>query len=1052
MHLLLSACTEKAKPVIRHEVDLRTSEPATLTATKAQDFRVDAIGDVDQLAAKVLDPKRIADPYSLQSQQVLAELIAFNDHMLSGKVSVKILRKYVAGLFMQCGEIKSSCLGLNYFRMAYNSSQVIKLIALRPEFQNEQVRLLLFAVELKNKQPDPQLLKLVLLHIPPSDPTIRSFLDSSLLLASQQMKDPKEIYAFLDDINAWDLWNSSATEISPGAMSAIWSMIGRSRYLYNSKGQLHPGLRKVMDKFNSRPDSLSMRLKQVSKLKTFKPNALGLNTSNGFEELYFILDVVFLQAISSQDAFDALSTVNLTPDEKIDLIENYVRTRFVVALYDSTMMAKSIFTASVSTESLLTHAISQSSQVRQVWGALKSQLSTIRNVASMVAQQSSHPRTLDSRIRSLFDSFSRSVQLASVYPHTLLLFHMLSQKRFTVSIFGLGEVDTADLMSLLFHGSIPPILSYTDRAAPLNHFEMIHAFDMAVRTQLFATVDIDLDKFMSDTLGRLNQEPIQFIEKNLDFIEQRFRESKSFSDFKVICNELKTAARIPRMISLTGFAKSPILGEMISTLYSSIAQRMTKESNGPELDEEYLHLFYLDGNFSELLEKTRLELRATENLGEAMLASYRDYLRRHEGLSEDQISARTVQTQNVIARSRKLKQRVVDSAKTLYQNVGWCYFKALKQHLAAAQAIIQSEKNYLASIYRDMSRLRQGVSETEKQRIMERHTFSGLPSNFRGQSRLDKDSYYLSSIDFLLRSVRTTEKIFPHITVNLGSKLDLDVDLVKNTKYSLIQYTSSEEEFVKSGLRAVFPARDRIASWLHSITGYIDPWDDYIESLIASHRLEQDLTGGTKVFTAETILQAHEELLQVTQMDGERASLLSTLQLRSFFDPIHFGHILLDNGKGAYGAVGLFDFPVKVINEETLGYDHEINVLETERIRTRRFGHLALGRLYYRARSLGIRGNPIIPFNKALDQVLDEKVGKLIRGELETTRLFQQSTLKYIHNFKQRPPAKVPFADIDIYTRIVEPLSDVLIPSYEANLVKFHQATQNCYIQKCADF
>jgi hypothetical protein len=1071
--LLLAAlvnCTEKGKPVVTHDGDRRQAEtqPAT-QIDPAGEVRANSFS-LTELAARVLAESRIRDLKSYNSRAVHDELLSLNDQILKTPAAERakllpILKNYVAALDLECTDIKASCLGLKYFRTAGSSAEVAKMAAQMPEFENCAARLLLLAVEMKNGLTDNSLLRLLVEKVPPADATVRSLLETALMGASENIRDAAKLREFLIAVKAWELAGNERWMLSASAQSALWSMIARARLIYEADGKLSPEFAALAEKLNKQPGSFAFEQKKLLDHKTIVPQAMGVQPVLRLDELYFLTDAVFMQKISPQAAAELFLSSRRSPQDLAAAVDNYVRMRFVIGVADANAAAKEIFMAAVPTEQLLIHALRQSSLIKQIWGTLNLRLGIVKTFASSALKKSAGGDPLEARLRATFNSFGRSVNMVSVYPHTLLLFQLLSQKRFKIYLRGLGDVDTGNLMPMIYYGTFPPLLDYSDEPAALNHFEILHAFDMAVRSRMFAAMGIDPDEFMADVLSRLNQNPAEFIRSTLDTIENRFNESRHFRTLENICRELKGGPAMPRTLDLEGVRSSAYLGGMMNSLFLGVTSRGSRSggSNGA-LDSLDMGLFYADAEYGEALERVRLDITQYERVADAMLTSYTGYLKKYEGASDSVIAKRTAKTRAQLGSLAKLRTRAMTTASKWFEQFGWCYYKVAQKDFDLMNSVIKTEEEHLRSVYRDMKRLREGnLSEEQKRQITAGHQLNGLPGDFKGLDRIDKDAYTMSSIDFLIRAGLSVHNALPNVSINFGSRLDLDVDLVRGATIRQIPFGPSEELFVDGGLRAIFAKQDPFVVWQSLAGGRIVMWQNLMKVMMTGYRLEGEVTGSAKTFTPERIFEAHEDLVRLTVLTPDDRRILGVLHEDERIDPLFLSDRLLmytvdvERGKFAMQDIwSLYDMPVIFANYEKLGYDYDFSHMGPEQIpeifRPKRYGYMELGRLYYNARSSWIRGTPMIPYNPDLDRELDEKVTATVREGIRATKAFHKAALAHIAEVSKLPPAQRPRADINMHQSITSFLSDNLIPSYDADIALFRQSTQSCFVKKCPDF
>ncbi len=1064
--LLLGACTEKGRPIHGHQQDSRQSAPDTATQSQAYNEPSHQLKgqSLQSLADRVLSHERIRDPKSRASRAVLDELLALNSMLLKNPDEA-ILSRYAEALNLDCEEIKSSCFGLLYFRMAANSSQVARLAAQRSASVEESTRLILIALEIKNSNFDADLLGLLLekgnllaahSNVKLRD-TVRSMLDTSLMTADQKTTDGEELRKLLTRIKAWDLVNNKSWGLSSSAENALWSMIARARMMPQNGGTGSADFEKFAARISADPQSAIVRQQVLRAKKMFDPAALGTGFIEKLDDMNLLADAVFTGQLTPQNAAVLFLSTGRTAAQLAAAIEGYARLRFAFAVHESTLEAEKIFKANVTTEQLLFHSLRQSSLVKQIWDRLQGRMNQLKSFASIALKALPDGQDAEKNLSMMFSSYGRSVEMTAVYPHMLVLFYYLSQKNFELFLRFGGKLNSADLMTHLYHGLLGPLMDYSDETKPLNYFEILYSFDMAVRTRLFQTMDIDVDTFMSNTLSRLSEESVQFVQTELDSVGNRFQASTGFRELRNACAEFKTGERIPRVLNLEDMRTSPYYGKLMETANTTVSSKGSRSGmERGSLPQLEMGLFYADDAFSETVEKVRLDFQSYIRTANAMLASYSDYLEKFEKLSATDIAKRTEKTRAVIDRLEKLSTRVLQDAAKYQNDLGTCYYKMNLHDFDVYSVLLKKEESYLRQVHRDIKQLRAG------QALQNSYEFTGLPSGFKGLDRIDKDGYTATDLDLIIRVARYMKEIAPQITVNMGSKLDVDVEMVRSPNQKRLIFTESEDEFVNSGLRAYFSSYKSFVHW-HTLTGgRVSTWTSYVKTQASLYRLEQDLFRTNNIVSARQVLEAQEQILKMLEISPTDRRLYSTIKLSHRFDPlaldnriISFAILQSTQSFGFQDTWALYDLPAIFMNMEKLGYDYDISLMGPEfpqSMKPKRYGFRQLAKMYYDSRSVWNRGRPIVPYNPALDRALDQNVTRFVRNESNAITGFYAEADKYLAEINARPVTQRPRADIDMKMSVTELMSDNLPRSFRADQLTLGQDTQNCFVRKCMDF
>jgi hypothetical protein len=1037
------------------------------------------------IAEIVLNPARVANPRSLISSVVRSDLATLNAMILAVDPKQRgasdfqaVLQKYKAALTLECGEIKANCLGLHYFAITSNSSPVVKLIAHLSK-PTETLQILQFAIELQNEVWDPELGQdlVATLHSPEISgsalASTKGLFESAIQVSADKLTGAEESRKFLQAIQAWKLAGDEKLDLTDSSKEALFAMIARSRFMYTSSGALDPEFISYNNKLQSEPDSFKNQQLVLQSQKLFLPAAVAAEYVTSFDELSFIIDAVFRGKISPSSALGLFSVTGKTSEDLDKAVENFVKIQFVMGLYQSSLMARAIFNYSVPTEELLQHALKESNSVKKVWSELRSRLNPLRSFSVLALAQHSSDSSRLSRMESFFNSFDSSINQSAVYPHTLILFHLLSQKSFKIdSSFYSARLDSADLMTMLFDGKLKPVFEYSESKTALNHFQIIHAFDMAVRTNLFAIAGINVDHFMADTLRRLNENPMRAIDANLTKISQNFAHAKDYPDLKTACAELdpKKAANLPRRsVYLSEMANSPFYGTVMYNAFleaQSIGDR-PGESTG-DIRKQDIGLYYLDGNYSEMLEQTRLNLGSNKRLGEAMLASYKSYLSRFVHLNESEIDARTSETRAVLQSIAAVREKVLTQSKKWFDDLGRCFFKAGLKDFQIEDRLLQAEQAYLRKVHRDMVKLRTpGLFPRDRATIEASYRLTGLPSQFAGKDRINENGYMYSRINLFIRLSRymssglktdteNIDPIAPEVFVDLGKQLNEDVPVVHDSYSQYLPFIESEKEFVDSGMKLLLGGHrgsSEFLNWLSAPTGRVSEWKNYVLSMGGLYRLEWDIKGSSTIVKGPELLAAQESFLDYFKFSSFERETYDTVKLHWKFEPLYLNHIFVvtdtDQADLILNRWGLFDVVLRVINEDELGSAFEPGLGAPTFFH--RYGYQDIGRQYYRARSNQIRGASIIPFNTDLDQALDQSVKGFVLTEQASIHAFQQDTQTFLQKIQQLPASDQPRVDLNLVDSISSPLlSESVMKDYRSRLQKFYQETSHCFDPKAS--
>jgi hypothetical protein len=1090
------ACTEKGKPYYPNE-GARPSpveQPASVQDneqiapdSQALQWKVNfthsqaPVRDVLlPLARRVLDLRRVLDPKSLNSRSVMDELIVLNDMILGASQNQRrqpefatVLKLYQTALTVECGEFRDSCRGFQYLKISGTSWRVVKLLA-----QNDDAhrfRLLLFALQLKDRFWDSELAEMIYTspaqNLSATEASDREraqhLLQTTLREIQNKTTNPQEARRFLDTVHAWSL-----SQQDPASAGALLTMMAQAGYLYAADGSsLHPELKTLLARSEQEEDSLIGQQRLLQKQNVFHPELIGATFTAHFDELTFIVDSVFRGRLSPQDGALLYGSSRQTLAQLQTAVENYFRVRFLVALYKSSLEIKKVFNADVQGPELMTYVVNHSSSVTRVWNVFKSSTQPLKTFSQLASHQRDGGEATAQKLFDLFGATDRSITVTSTYPHTMALFHLLSQNRFQMYMPSLGrKVDTGDLMTLLFNGHIKPLLPYSEDTEPLTLFQMIYAFDMAVRTNLFELLGIDTDFFMADTLRRISGKTLDAIAAEMETVGNRFKKTADYQRFKEACAEFTTGQLRPRTLYVGELIVSPYYGNLLHNSLSMLHPGLVGMASGREGDldsQPFSGLMYLDRDYAEAVEQTRLDLGTQLRFGEAMLAAYTNYLH-HTGATNATIAQKTRLTRGILEGFRQKRVDVLARGREWHKDLGGCFWPALVRDAEVQMQVLDMEREYLRQVYRDIVTLRAGASPDVRNAIQAGHRFKGLPSGFTGFDRISRDGYTYTRIDFILRMADYVKKLAPQVTIDFGQSLNLDSELVyrssvkdtARTPSVMLYFTESEEEFVNNGIKAIFNtvgAGMGYTEWFMRAKNLVRGVRFSVRSLATLYRLERELNGRVDYFTPQLVLREQEMFYKITALSPKERQLLTSIRMKEKFDQVFFKDMVLNTDKenSITDLWGLYDYPLTVLQREELGDTLDDKAAdEVEAQLTFSMPMTAAGQLYYQTRGNKSRGTSVIPYNSELDRQLDLSVQTFVRGEMSGIAEAQKVILNYAAQVGQRPPQDRPRADVNLYLTIQTPISDTVLPRYTSALHVFNRNTQNCFVSAttCADF
>lgn len=1089
-------CTEKAKSHSPHEPAKPESQSPWTSHSDNNDETSpppspQATADLNALADKVLSRERISNPKSQVDRNVSEELAELNTRILQLKDSdrarpefVKIRDAYIKALIVDCGAFRDSCTGLRYFKRANNSSAVVQKLA--KDVADGRVRLLLIAFELKNRLWDNELVDQLLFvashKVSNSEQAdldrAKSLINVAFSTAAERIKQREDARNFLDRMTGWDLLSNNVLKLDTGARSAVFELAARAEYLRDDKGQPHPGLKPLLNAMKNHSDGVIAKQDRLKKQNLFLPEASGARDIGQYNELTYLMDSVYTGEISAQSAAVLAQQLKLSSAQIREAVENYVRIQFLAASHESTQEVGRIFRAQIEVEGLLRYVIRNSPGVRKIWQAFLSQTLPLKSFAIM-ATTNGDPAD-NKKLGSLFDSLPKAISQSAVYPHVMVLFYMLSQKRFTVHLpFNGMSVDSAKLMNWLFEGKIPVLLAYTDDESIFNYFDLLHAFDMGVRTGVFETAGVSPDSIIAEIVRRLAEQSTMSDDRvhNLDFVVNRARtrltETTTMREFRDLCEEIRGGIKKPRYFYFTDIYDSAYLGELRELIFNPVTAGGSDTKQGVlgagDIRRDRLGLNILDNELADMIEKARIDLGAVRRTGEAMLTSYRDYLTRfklpRQGLSGPALTAEldklTAKSRTAIDEVQNKRISTLDFAVEMYKEFGTCYPKVALLERDMTDTVLEYEQKYLRHVHALLTKARQ-LPESERAPLFNSLKFSGLPSDFKGLDRLTVDGLFSYQVDLLIRVSRywshglhvgtiNLPALAPHLNISYGQRLDNDSLALRNSESGFIPYNENPDEFVASALRLYFRGESKSYFFWQPSSPLLQTVD-WMKNLVSLYRLDYELTGQSKRITSKGILDMFEDMMSYARLSPRERNVMQLSQRFKKYSRGTFAQIWLRTDPAYEVAIetyGLYDLPLTLMAEEQLGNAWNLKDIPPEPqmagvhaaapVRQTVF---AGGENYYKMRSPEQRSNLAIPYNPVLDQQLDKSFTHFVKSEIKAVHDFQEYTMGRIRRLKNLPADQRPYIDFDLSNSLREPLySESAVQNFRTYEEKFHRNT-----------
>jgi hypothetical protein len=322
---------------------------------------------------------------------------------------------------------------------------------------------------------------------------------------------------------------------------------------------------------------------------------------------------------------------------------------------------------------------------------------------------------------------------------------------------------------------------------------------------------------------------------------------------------------------------------------------------------------------------------------------------------------------------------------------------------------------------------------------------------------------------FMKEGLRTEREyippVAPHITYDLGLKLDQDIPFMREGRIQPLYFNADESTFVANALRTMINTNQ--ISWFVPTmrSTAIENWRELLETAITLYRLDRMVNGERARMTAQDIIDLQQSAADQFKRSPEK---------REFFKMVGIEYELKYTASGVDGlffalartgetlaidhSVGIFDIPGRLMNLDVLGYDYDVPFWSVEPGRRveiiPRTGYFKSARDYYNARSVTSRSASILPYNRNLDQTMDKMMREWIGGELNSVRNYHEATIAYLNQVVKRPVEDRPRIDFNGAISITSPLlSDSVVNDFTKRVSDFNAVTGNCFVQtSCPDF
>ncbi len=1111
-----AGCVEKGNPRQRHGHAPKPEEgpQAKPAATAAADTLVhnEAVtGEkslILKLANELLRPQVMHEPGSWNKLEVARKLMRLNEELASAMRGAlvtdreisEVAKIYELKLLEDCSGLRQQCHAIDFFRQASNSSSVIQELALKHKGDLDiYYQLLYMAFEVKGRILDASLNRMFAEEAEPYLKSLNSkntrkaktfaqmlTVSAQQLIASSDKAAAQELVRRLGIIKVETRGELVRYGVSGDTIVGLIALAGSF-----SEDAKHQGVSAAMEAHFARSDSIRVAQNNLLSQQKSMAAQMQMVPLREWSTLVYAIDMAFLGQITTDQAVALVRSVKVERKQIFDILKQILTIRFLDTLARTTDEAqKKFFEKDVAGDKFLFHAWQSASDVRPHWGTFLSRAGELRRLGVVLLSVSDASDKMVTDLRRVVGGLPLNIKYISTYPTMFALGFHMSKRDAKVKVqgfFGEFEIETDTIIESLFMGHYAPWFDYSEDSTALNFIELLYSFDFALRTGMFERFRIQPDVFATEIVKRLGRKAQRRTRDYQALLQSRMA-GQNFRDFLDLCESVQKGIFKTEM-NLTQIQISPILGEAADTIYTTISNRSGGNKGSPvkgQADKIISGIMIFDQRFAAQLEESRSDMENILRWIEALRTSYQSYLQRVDPAhAEEKLKSLNATIESL----QKFRVSFLADAGKNFRKIDQCYSRLAWAEEKGKLQLLKMEEAHLRQVYKDISRLRAG--QLTSTQIKNKYEFRGLPSNFKGLDQFTNEAYLYNQIDALIRQIsyvssglQTESAKFPAVTpgvrVNLGNRLDQEIDELRSSREVRISF-ADEESFVQEGLQA-FINPPKFVNWFELRSGAISEWDDRVHAAIIFNRVtdpsllkeicktEGACASPTEMVTAKEVLAIHSQTLGLIKFEPEFKRYMKILGRNRRIDGLHLARVLLDYDiltATVTNRWGLYDMPANNVVAEILGATYSAveaakfgggidaimgSIAKWEKYR--HIGYRDLAKKYYQLRKKESRTQFLFPVNEAMDVQMEESVRSVVQREVGRIGSFARETEALSKSLSQLPVEKRPRADITNFEVITDPiLSPHIFDNFRRELEKFHSDTAQCYTaNSCPDF
>ena len=644
-------------------------------------------------------------------------------------------------------------------------------------------------------------------------------------------------------VNNFGPWRYSRRGDNPfGRASTRMLSLAANNFLYND-GKLSPSLATAIKEsqeiasapagmsqdeyeqkaFDSLDSSFAVIVKHIREKQPAIWKNLGLNDGFQRDEYFFIVDRIFGDHLTIEDASEVWRGTGRDSKALLRVAEQYVKVQIAAQTVRTNKYMAGIYSnREWSSTTLLEKAIEQSYPVQTQWNQLLGRIERIHLFLdrSLKSTEDIWGASDFSKVDKMFSSIRRNIKYLSVYPNMMMMAYYMAESKFKLSIytfFGKFEIDTGLIIGWFFNGKLAPFFNFGNDGNELKRIETLYAFLFALKTDTFASFSasrgerIDVVKFFDSVITKFLDEDRIEISNAIDAIRSETRKN-NMETFLKTCEQDRellnrgvkpgtAGARLP--LDLWTFKYSTYVGTTASGGHGQAALQFHNERR------------------AETIRNLSSSLRAKLEFVQIMTGLLEEHMRK-AGTSQAEIDRIREQIRSYTARVSLLRTEFLTEITRWNRTLSNCVDQAVRIEIERQGELLEMEERHLRQVWAKIKEARSGQNKDATLAALNKEIVNSTGAATISSSKpyvpkslATEDNYVYADLDVTLRMIQHLKKVAPNVDVIMPSDLS-DSSLWKNEHRRVIPYSSSEDEFVRAGMKNFDESTSTIMAWLNN--------------------------------------------------------------------------------------------------------------------------------------------------------------------------------------------------------------------------------------------